>query len=414
MEPLTEELLKDLLSEEWLVKVDNIKSIPYLIKFHHSSMDLSSMVLITDTKSVWAEVLDGKQFARRWRFLNSNSPAPYDDQGDEDAWRESSLELLSNAHTLGAISEMPFEVVDSNFSDFAFELSSSNLGFKWRWETNSVGHKHAAEILSKQLIMPLISLNHIAISSPDALSGMADSELEQAVDKVGRTGRRAPHNHVKNVLSKTRTATMLRRITAVFNLIPNLPPIFSIAEKPDLQPKAVEQPPPIPEQSNPRRSAAAAKSPVKNALRRTRSPSPSPPKVSTPTPVKSASSKGKAPEPEALVDGSETEDETDEETNKPAAKASPPNQSSAKTTKGHDTEMRSPSPTRTTARSNPPSSKRPSPTVDDSDESAPKPTESQKKQKVASSDGSDSDAKPSQPVVRRGARQPVKRGGKRF
>lgn len=42
-----------------------------------------------------------------------------------------------------------------------------------------MGHKHAAEILSKQLIMPLISLNHIAISSPDALSGMADSELEQ-------------------------------------------------------------------------------------------------------------------------------------------------------------------------------------------------------------------------------------------
>jgi hypothetical protein len=90
------------------------------------------MVLITDTKSVWTEgesfclqgnwmklidpVLDGKQFARRWRFLNSNSPAPYDDQGDEDAWRESSLELVSNAHTLGAISEMPFEVVDSNFS----------------------------------------------------------------------------------------------------------------------------------------------------------------------------------------------------------------------------------------------------------------------------------------------------------
>lgn len=61
-------------------------------------------------------VVDGKQFARRWRSLNANSPAPYDDQADEDSWRETSLELLSNLHTLGAINDIEFEVVDSNFS----------------------------------------------------------------------------------------------------------------------------------------------------------------------------------------------------------------------------------------------------------------------------------------------------------
>lgn len=61
-------------------------------------------------------MLDSKQFARRWRSCNPNSPAPYPDQADEDSWRETTLELLSNAHTLGGISELAFEVVESNFS----------------------------------------------------------------------------------------------------------------------------------------------------------------------------------------------------------------------------------------------------------------------------------------------------------
>ncbi|KAF6757259.1 hypothetical protein DFP72DRAFT_892149 [Ephemerocybe angulata] len=370
MDAFTEEHIKFFLSEEWLVKVDGHKSVPYLFKFHHSSMDLSCVVLVTDTKSVWVEVLSSQQFARRWRSCNPDSPPPFHDQGEEDAWRESSLELLSNSHTLGAIPDIQFEVVESDFSDFAFELESEH--FKWRWETNSVGYRMSAEIISKQLILPLICANHISVSSSDALSGMSDPEVEKAIDKVGRTARRATDNHVKIALTKPRVATMLRRITALFNFVPNLPPIFSTAEKPDLKPKPVESSPPIQRQENSRPNASAKKAPAS------------------------------APEP-TPSDGGSTEDESDVEQTLPAKPAD----------QGEDAVMRDPSP--------PPSRASPieTPAVDSDSDSRPKASKSaaaHKKARVASSTDDDSDAKPSQPVVKRGggARQPIKRGGKRF
>ena len=61
--------------------------------------------------------------------------------------------------------------------DFAFELQSSH--FKWRWETNFAGYRSSAEILSKHLIFPLISVAHISLSSPDAVSSMTDADVEK-------------------------------------------------------------------------------------------------------------------------------------------------------------------------------------------------------------------------------------------
>jgi hypothetical protein len=61
--------------------------------------------------------------------------------------------------------------------DFAFELQSSH--FKWRWESNFAGYRSSAEILSKQLILPLISVAHISLSSPDAVSSMTDADVEK-------------------------------------------------------------------------------------------------------------------------------------------------------------------------------------------------------------------------------------------
>lgn len=404
MDAFTEEHIKFFLSEEWLVKVDGHKSVPYLFKFHHSSMDLSCVVLVTDTKSVWVEVLSSQQFARRWRSCNPDSPPPFHDQGEEDAWRESSLELLSNSHTLGAIPDIQFEVVESDFSDFAFELESEH--FKWRWETNSVGYRMSAEIISKQLILPLICANHISVSSSDALSGMSDPEVEKAVDKVGRTARRATDNHVKIALTKPRVATMLRRITALFNFVPNLPPIFSTAEKPDLKPKPVESSPPIQRQENSRPNASAKKAPASAP-----EPTPSPKPAPVPSSSRKPESKGKAPAAvDVLTDGGSTEDESDVEQTLPAKPAD----------QGEDAVMRDPSPPPSVP-SNP--SKRASPietpAVDSDSDSRPKASKSaaaHKKARVASSTDDDSDAKPSQPVVKRGggARQPIKRGGKRF
>lgn len=44
----------------------------------------------------------------------------------------------------------------------------------------------------------------------------------QAVDKVGRTARRTVDTHIKNVLSKPHIATTIRRMTAMFNFLPDL------------------------------------------------------------------------------------------------------------------------------------------------------------------------------------------------
>ena len=96
--------------------------------------------------------------------------------------------------------------------------------------------------------------------------GFSDSCIK-AVDKIGRTARRTIDTHIKNVLSKPRVATTMRRMTAMFNFSADLrmlavmflyfclffntyaASISSIDEKPDLQveptvvKKRVERPP---------------------------------------------------------------------------------------------------------------------------------------------------------------------------
>ena len=49
-----------------------------------------------------------------------------------------------------------------------------------------------------------------------------DPFLIKAVDKIGRTARRTIDTHIKNVLSKPRVATTMRRMTAMFNFSADL------------------------------------------------------------------------------------------------------------------------------------------------------------------------------------------------
>ncbi|KAK2460886.1 hypothetical protein APHAL10511_007356 [Amanita phalloides] len=160
----------------------------------------------------------------------SDHDAP--DLADEDSWRSANLELLSNAHSLGAVADLSFHVIESNYSDFAFELQYDT--FQWRWETNYLGHKRSSEIISKQLIFPLISLNHMAFTSPQGLNEMSDTDIEKAVDRVGRTARRTIDTHIKHAISKPRVATAIRRMTAVFDFVSELPAVKSTAERPGL------------------------------------------------------------------------------------------------------------------------------------------------------------------------------------
>lgn len=48
----------------------------------------------------------------------------------------------------------------------------------------------------------------------------SDSDVK-AADKVGRSARRMVDTHMKNVLSKPLVATTMRRMTAMFNFLPD-------------------------------------------------------------------------------------------------------------------------------------------------------------------------------------------------
>ena len=125
----------------------------------------------------------------------------------------------------------------SQLKDLAFELRLEDFAF--RWETNCAGPRISAEVISRQIIKPLMSTAYLAFSTPSSVGEMSESDLEivsgvkpltrvlmiryglhvQAVDKLGRTARRTPGMHVRNSISKPRIATTIRRMTAMLNFL---------------------------------------------------------------------------------------------------------------------------------------------------------------------------------------------------
>ncbi|KAI0049787.1 hypothetical protein FA95DRAFT_1488401, partial [Auriscalpium vulgare] len=189
-------------------------------KFYASVADQSCIFLITDTKSVWAEVLSRAQLTRRWSTLNPDSASFSSSRSAEDEWLDQVLQYLSDVHSLGAFGDLSFELVESRYSDLAADLRGD--AFKWRWEAFSLGPRLSAEVLSQHLIMPLISTAHMAFTATEAVGEISTVELEKAIDKVGRTARRSVDTHVKNAFMRPRISTALRRMTALFDFNTNL------------------------------------------------------------------------------------------------------------------------------------------------------------------------------------------------
>ncbi|OCH95479.1 hypothetical protein OBBRIDRAFT_788362 [Obba rivulosa] len=420
MEYLSECHLKLLLSKEWLVKVDHEKSTPYLLKFYSSTVDLCCCILITDTRNVWGEVLTSKQFARRWRDCNPESSFATITAEEEDEWRSRILDLLATAHSLGGIMDLSFEVVDSHNADLAVELGSDR--FRWRWETYSLGPKVSADVLSKHLILPLISATHLAFGSADPVSELSAADLEKAVDKTGRTARRTLDTHIKHAISKPRVATTLQRMTAIFNFMPILPPIFTDVERPELVPPVL--PPRSRSVSKPPRSQTHVResSPDHNLVHEAVD-------ISVDSPPQGPPSK--APSGGCVADsGSETEQSEGDHvapTTKAAGKARDIRSSSVKSEISSGT--RSPKRVGTSMSGpNTPSaaaaSRQPSPMPPSAEQMSPPPAPPAKRAKraVATSsneDGSEEERKEHVAqsrggTARRGPKQPIKRGGRRF
>ncbi|KAJ6531722.1 hypothetical protein B0H19DRAFT_1188224 [Mycena capillaripes] len=406
MEQFSEEHGKLLLSKEWLAK--NNESTPYLFKCHFSTVDLSCFILVTDTKTVWTEVLNSKQFARRWRACNPGSTVNFSREEDEEEWRLNNLELLAKAHTLGGIADLGFDVVESNYADLAIELDCEV--FKWRWETCLQGSRFSAEMISRHLVLPLISLNHLSFTSESAVGESSATDLEKAVDKVGRTARRSVDTHVKNAMAKPRVATALRRITAMFNFEHNLPPIQLSAEKPEFQAQVVQ-------------AKAREQSPIPSPVPFKRRSIPLDPISATPpAPSKTLPSKERTPSPPIPVTAdSATESDTEGEAPPAAAKgkgralssaALPPAKVEPESPAPRP-QSSSPIPSKPLSRAKAPSSdsdssplrpaKKPKPLLSSSDEDS----EAERKRRLAKATSGAGGAK-------RGTRQPIKRGGKRF
>lgn len=133
------------------------------------------------------------------------------DEQQEDAWREARLDLLCKAHSVGAFPDLSFEVVPTRYSvsgtnprlpfgatcvmrlgilidscgihtdarpqDFAVRIEAES--FSWVSETTFVGYRLSAELLSQQLIMPMISTSHFAFGSQEVIAEMTDDDLEK-------------------------------------------------------------------------------------------------------------------------------------------------------------------------------------------------------------------------------------------
>ncbi|KAJ7052612.1 hypothetical protein C8F01DRAFT_1212469 [Mycena amicta] len=387
-----------LVTKEWLVATHN--STPYLFKFS-TTVDLACFILITDTKSVWTEVLDSKQFARRWRACNPDNSPEFSRDADEDDWRVATQELLAKAHTLGGLAELSFDCVESKYADLAIELEGE--AFKWRWETCLQAGRFSAEVISRHLVLPLISMTHTAFASISAVGELTESDLEKAVDKVGRTARRSVDTHVKNALGKPRVATALRRMTALFNSIAELPPILLATETPDLQvlikvSQATRAPsPPLAQH---RTSHQLVKSPVIEPT--------TPPAAAADIPANAGS-------------GSETESDPDIEAPAAAAAKGKARARSSDSSPPANVERQSPAP-RALSSSPIPSKplSRPKPGSSDSDSSPVRAVKKVKPPMSSSEEDSEAERKKRLAKVKsgggaaRGTRQPIKRGGRRF
>ncbi|KAI0064747.1 hypothetical protein BV25DRAFT_1775557, partial [Artomyces pyxidatus] len=404
-----QDLSKALLSREWLVKVDNEKSVPYLMKFHASLADQSCVFVITDTKTVWTEVLSRAQISLRWSKLNPGSASFSSTSSAEDEWLDQVLQYLSDVHTLGAISDLAFEVVESRYSDFASDLRGED--FKWRWETFTMGPRLSSEFLSKHLIIPLISTAHLAFTSADSIGEVSDSDLEKAIDKVGRTARRSIDTHIKNAIMRPRVSTTLCRLTALFDFSTNLPSVKNEATKPELK---------LPS------PGSSATTELPELYHRTRADAPTSSRVNSTNASKLSSPKPLVPhisdsnpkEDLPAADGSITEPDSDDVPPPPPPRSA---RSKARTSSPSPDKQpealvqASPVPQRsnTSAPRSAAASRATSKIPQSDSDSPPRPKKKVKPAISSSDDESDGGLKRSA-AGKRGTRQPIKRGGRRF
>ncbi|KAG8741610.1 hypothetical protein FRC10_002626 [Ceratobasidium sp. 414] len=211
--------LKRLLRVPWLACADKESRTAYLLKFYASPEDVSCWVLVTDTRRVWAEVLQGRHISRRADQLQ-----PPDEitcartQKQERRFRRAWLEMLHSAHDLSKVEDLEVEVqVDPTHehADLCMKITTSSLN--WCWNGFALRPSHAAHILSAHLFLPMVTLTSVALGAPEAPRDMAPADVAKTMDRTGKTARAVQHTHVRALFIKPFVACGLARITQILD-----------------------------------------------------------------------------------------------------------------------------------------------------------------------------------------------------
>ncbi|KAF7796621.1 hypothetical protein EIP86_007803 [Pleurotus ostreatoroseus] len=268
--------------------------------------------------------------------------------------------------------------------------------------------------------MPLISVTHLSFSSADLVSELSEGDLEKAVDKVGRTARRTVDTHVKHAISRPRVASTLRRMTAMFNFLPDLPPIISEVSTPELRPPIVEQKPQVKAPHH----AANATPPSSSAITVNNAPEEQPSRsdvrdISIDVPRRKAAPPEDSETEKSSDEGQAAPKQSKQETSSspppPSRKDSPPESSGSR-----DRAQIARSSQKPTSKSSKAAEAETSSDAGPSSSPARPAKKAKRAQVSSSSDDEDSEAERKRHLSQlkgsstRGAKQPLKRGGRRF
>ncbi|KZO91749.1 hypothetical protein CALVIDRAFT_567916 [Calocera viscosa TUFC12733] len=199
-----------LVHSAWHSITNEETSTPYLFKFSYdeNEEDLSCCFLLTDTKTVWVEVM-----ARRHLLRRSDRLGMVEEDADQAYKIRKTLSSLIKLHSFASGESLTPNFLPTNKADLLLSLSVDN--FRWEWELDALPRVRGAEVLSTQLIMPMFTWSgYVMDSYMDAIStGHEIRQLERDLDASGRTAKRHVDKMVSSVIRQPLFTTALRRLT---------------------------------------------------------------------------------------------------------------------------------------------------------------------------------------------------------
>lgn len=228
MPEFTQVLANKLATVPWSTKVmsgpgSNAGEACYFFKYFSDDSENLCCFLITDTITVWAEVLDSKYTSHRARHAHSARGSarpkrgfalPYHDADEETEWRRGVVKVLGEVHEGAMDGIIELEIRDSEMSDMSVYVSDTIRDFHWRWDVMSVRNM-AGSILSKQLFMPLVTLATVTSSLGQTVDDASEETLRTVAERKASTAKAMPTHHLRGFFSRSPIRTLLSCIAQV-------------------------------------------------------------------------------------------------------------------------------------------------------------------------------------------------------